>query len=103
MSVDRSRFDPDVSTHLATWLDREACIDALCEALKDAAAECEELCRDNQRLQRELTDKCTEAAGLRMRLDHAQGRERYLQACNRKTDWRGAIVRLWDSITGRTL
>ena len=98
---DRSRRDADVAQSLADFLDREACIDALAEALRDAAAECEELLRDNRALQAALTDKCTEAAGLRMRLAHSLDRERLLQRQHRRTDWRGAIVRLWDWLNGR--
>ena len=99
--TDRSRSDPDVATHLATWLDREACIDALCEALQDAAAEQEEMARDNQTLQRALTDKCTENAGLRMRLAHSLERERVLQRQHRETSVWGALVCLWDTLTRR--
>jgi hypothetical protein len=99
--TDRSRSDPDVADHLASWLDREACIDALTKTLHETAAEVEDLRRANQRLHRELTDKCTEAAGLRMRLAHSLDRERVLQRQHRRTDWRGAIVRLWDWLNGR--
>jgi hypothetical protein len=99
--TDRSRSDPDVADHLASWLDREACIDALAEALKDAAAECEELLRDNRALRAALTDKCTEAAGLRMRLAHSLDRERLLQRHHRRTDWWSTVVVLWDKLLGR--
>lgn len=100
--TDRAFSDPDVLDRLRDWHDREAVIDALCEALADAHAEASDLRRDADATRRALVDKCAECAGLSMRLKHSLERERVLHERHRRRDWWGGIVRLWDWLNGGT-
>lgn len=91
---DRSRFDLDVDEALAEWHAQTSDLAALSQELAEEREVIGIIARERDDLRRDNTS-------LRLRIDKAKDeRDRAQRALRQPSVW-GALVALWDVITGR--